>query len=189
MSDELSLSNSTGCLCLVLTCPASGYVYRNSRTAIIGPIRLFSPIISRIFPESFLASSLLTGLAKVRVRHAERGEMNKYRRIEVKAFSRRVTIVSGEWPRGFSPAKPPHAEADVSLDNTNLCEPVEPDSPEGQLILVEAVRSLERRLSPQARATIRAGEHNFANRNLHLGLQSFYRLVWPKALRFSRKEK
>ena len=43
----------------------------------------------------------------------------------------------------------------VLVSDNDLCEPVEPDSPEGQQILVEAVRSLERRLSPEARATIR----------------------------------
>jgi len=120
--------------------------------------------------------------------------LNKYRRIEVKAFSRRVTIVSGEWPRDFSIAKPLPTEDDVSLDDTNICEPVEPDSPEGQVILVEAVCSLERRLSPEARATIRAGQNTFApkrlNRNaLCLKLQSFYQSIFPKALRSAPKEK
>ena len=82
--------------------------------------------------------------------------MEKYRRIEVNAFRRRVTILSGEWRPGDS-FKAPSEQTDheVSLDDTDSCEPVEPDSPEGQLILVEAVRSLERRLSPEARATIR----------------------------------
>jgi hypothetical protein len=120
--------------------------------------------------------------------------LNKYRRIEVKAFNRRVTIVSGEWPRDFSIAKPSATEDDVSLDDPNLCEPVEPDSPEGQVILVEAVRSLERRLSPEARATIRNGQDTFAPKRLKqnafcLKLQSFYQSVFPKALRFARKEK
>ena len=115
--------------------------------------------------------------------------MSKYRRIEVNAFGRRVTIVSSEWPRDLSNAKPSHIGDDISLDDTNLCEPVEPDSAEGQLILVEAVRSLERRLLPEARATIRAGENNLAYRKFYLKLQSFYRVVLPKALRFARKEK
>ena len=139
--------------------------------------------------------------------------MKKYRRIEVNAFRRRVTIVSGEWPQdgfddarkdllaygsfaGETPALPALAaqtEEGVSLDDTDSCEPVEPDSPEGQLI-VEAVRSLERRLSPEARATICAGQElaapNRSNRNgFFLKLQSFYQIVCPKALRFARKEK
>src|SRR6266581_6484149 len=87
--------------------------------------------------------------------------MTKYRRIEVNAFRRRVTIVSGEWPRdGFDaaredllacgsfaaetpalPALATQTEDGVSLDDTDVCEPVEPDSPEGQLLLIEAVRS------------------------------------------------
>jgi hypothetical protein len=118
----------------------------------------------------------------------------KYRRIEVKASNRRVTIVSGEWPRDFSSAKPSNTEDDVSLADTNLCEPVEPDSPEGQLILVEAVRSLERRLSPEARATIRANQDTLpssrSNRNgFYRKLETFYQLTCATALRFARKEK
>lgn len=80
--------------------------------------------------------------------------MKKYRRIEVNAFRRRVTIVSGAWPRDGFDVPPAETTNEVSLDDSDVCEPVEPDSPEGQLILVEAVRSLERRLSPQTRATI-----------------------------------
>jgi hypothetical protein len=118
----------------------------------------------------------------------------RYRRIEVKAFNRRVTIVSGEWPRDFSNAKPSHPGDDVSFADTNLGEPVEPDSPEGQLILVEAVRSLERRLSPEARATIRADQDTLAsshsNRNgFYRKLEAFYQLTCATALRFARKEK
>ena len=118
----------------------------------------------------------------------------KYRRIEVNAYRRRVTIVSGEWPRNTSVPQPSQTEEGVSLDDTDACEPVEPTSPEGQLILVEAVRSLERRLSPEARATIYAGQNthapNGSKRNgFHLKLQSFYQSICPKALRFARKEK
>lgn len=40
------------------------------------------------------------------------------------------------------------------MNDSDSGEPVAPDSPEGQLILVEAVRSLERRLSPETRATL-----------------------------------
>lgn len=81
--------------------------------------------------------------------------MPKYRRIEVNAFRRRVTVVSGEWPRNPSVPHPSQTEEDVSLDDTDACEPVEATSPEGQLLLVEAVRSLERRLSPEALAMLR----------------------------------
>lgn len=120
--------------------------------------------------------------------------MKKYRRIEVNAFRRRVTIVSGEWPREISDAQPAQTDNGVSLIDTDICEPVAPDSPEGQLILVEAVRSLERRLSPEARATICAGQNalapNGSNGNgFYLKLQSFYQLICPKGLRFARKEK
>jgi hypothetical protein len=83
--------------------------------------------------------------------------VKKYRRVEINAYRRRVTImsgVSGEWPRDSFAVPPAETTNEVSLDDTDACEPVEPDSPEGQLILVEAVRSLERRLSPETRATI-----------------------------------
>ena len=120
--------------------------------------------------------------------------LSKYRRIEVNAFRRRVTIVSGEWSRDLDFAQPTQTDDGVSLNETDLCEPVEPDSPEGQLILVEAVRSLERRLSPGARAAIRADHNTPApqrpkQNGFYLKLQSFYQLICPKALRFARKEK
>jgi hypothetical protein len=81
--------------------------------------------------------------------------LKKYRRIELNAFRRRVTIISGVWPSnsfGETAAKPADG---VSLDDTVVCEPVKPESAEGQLILMEAVRSLERRLSPETLATMR----------------------------------
>jgi hypothetical protein len=117
----------------------------------------------------------------------------KYRRIEVNAFRRRVTIVSGEWPRDSFDAEPAQTD-DVGLNDTDSCEPVTPDSPEGQVILVEAVRSLERRLSPETRAAMCAPQDalaaNCSIRNgLYLKLHSFYELICPKALRFVRKEK
>ena len=124
--------------------------------------------------------------------------MKKYRRIEVNAFRRRVTIVSGEWPREIPldivAAQPAQTDDEVALNDTDACESVEPDSPEGQLLLVEAVRSLERRISPEARATICAGQNalapNGSNRNgFYLKLQSFYQLICPNAMRFARKEK
>ncbi len=120
--------------------------------------------------------------------------MKKYRRIEVNASRRRVTIVSGEWPRDIIDAQPAQSDDDVSLNYRDLCDPVEADSPEGQLILIEAVRSLEQRLTPEARATICADQNtlapNHSNRNgFYLKLQSFYQSIRPRALRFARKEK
>ena len=93
--------------------------------------------------------------------------MKKYRRIEVNAYQRRVTVVSGEWPPDdLSEAQAGQTDDGVSLDDTDACEPVSPDSPEGQLILVEAVRTLEQRLMPETRATIGARPNSIvANRN------------------------
>jgi hypothetical protein len=121
--------------------------------------------------------------------------LKKYRRIEVNAYRRRVTVVSGEWRPGdvFDTQPAPPAD-EVSLNDSDDCEPVEPDSAEGQAILVEAMRTLERRLSPEARALICAGQDplapNGSNQNgFLLRLQSFYQLICGKALRFVRKEK
>lgn len=90
--------------------------------------------------------------------------LSKYRRIEINAYRRRVTVVSGEWRLGDVFDTPPsQIDDEVSLNDNDSCEPIEPDSPEGQQILIEAVRSLERRLLPDARATIRdmsKGTHN-----------------------------
>ena len=120
--------------------------------------------------------------------------MKRYRRIEVNAYRRRVTVVSGEWPREDFDTPPAQADDEVSLKDIDVCEPVEPDSPEGQLILVEAVRSLERRLSPEARALLCDGQNTLAsngsNQNgFYLRLQSFFQSVCPGALRFARREK
>ena len=128
--------------------------------------------------------------------------MKKYRRIEVNAYHRRVTVVSGEWPVGQTVSLPsqadslcyPQTDDGVSLNDSDACEPVAPDSPEGQLILIEAVRTLEQRLTPETRATIRVAQETLAasnsNRNgFYLKLQSFFRSVRPSVLRLARKEK
>src|SRR5438128_8276727 len=95
--------------------------------------------------------------------------VSKYRRIEVNAYQRRVTVVSGEWrPGDVFDAPPAQTDDSVSLDDTDSCEPVEPDSPEGQLILVEAVRSLEQRLTPEARAMICPGQNTLAPNDLNM---------------------
>ena len=104
--------------------------------------------------------------------------MRKYRRVEINAYRRRVTIVSGEWSRdGFS--EPSKSTYGGSRNDTNSCNPVEPDSPEGQLMLVEAVSSLERRISPNARQLISAGEEALASnrrtlKRLYNWLRSFF---------------
>ena len=120
--------------------------------------------------------------------------MTKYRRIEVNAFRRRVTIVSGEWPRDAFDTQPARTDDGLSLNDIDSCEPIAPDSPEGQLILVEAVRSLERRLSPESRMLISVGQNSLPvigpDRNhTYSRLQSLYQFICPKAFRFARKEK
>ena len=113
--------------------------------------------------------------------------MKKYRRIEVNAYRRRVTVVSGEWPRD-SVAALAQAGEEVSLNDADQCEPIEPDSPEGQLILAEAMLSLQRRLSPETQAATCgvevSSDLNPANHNvLFRRLQAFSQFIWPKSLR------
>src|SRR5262247_928971 len=104
--------------------------------------------------------SLLGSRRCVECGPSERSRMKKYRRIEVNAYQRRVTVVSGEWPPDdLSKAESGQTDDGVSLDDSDACEPVSPDSPEGQVILVEAVRTLEQRLTPETRATIGAGQN------------------------------
>ena len=106
--------------------------------------------------------------------------MSKYRRIEINAYHRKVTVVSGEWrPGDVFEAQPAQTDNKVTLNDSGSCEPVEPDSPEGQLILVEAVRSLEQRLSPAARTLISPGHNDLASRRsmfkrICLSLRSFF---------------
>jgi len=108
--------------------------------------------------------------------------VKKYRRVEINAFRRSVTIVSSEWPRYSLDVRPTETTDEVSLNESDVREPVEPDSPEGQLILVEAVRSLERRLLPEALVTIcghrNASNPNDPNRNyFYLKLRSIYDFI------------
>ncbi len=70
--------------------------------------------------------------------------MKKHRRIEITAFRRRVTIVSGTSPADT-------ADAEVWLNDADSSETIEPDSAEGQRILMEAVRLLEEKLSQNRR--------------------------------------
>ena len=71
--------------------------------------------------------------------------MKTYRRIEITAFRRRVTIVSGE-----PTADSPNSEG-VCINDADLPETITTESAEGQRILIEAVRLLEEKFINQAR--------------------------------------
>ena len=77
--------------------------------------------------------------------------MKKYRRIEITAFRRRVTIVSGE---SLADNQSAQTETDVWLEETDSPDTIETESAEGQEILIEAVRVLEQKLSDRARRAI-----------------------------------
>jgi len=81
--------------------------------------------------------------------------VNKYRRIEINAYRRRTTVISGEWnPHEASATQGVETDDGVSLVDRDLGESIASDSPEGQLLLVEAVQSLQSQLSPEARAAL-----------------------------------
>ena len=72
--------------------------------------------------------------------------MKKYRRIEITAFRRRVTIVSG-----VSETADTQPDEDVCINDADSSETIEFESAEGQRILTEAVRLLEEKLSNHER--------------------------------------
>jgi hypothetical protein len=84
--------------------------------------------------------------------------------------------------------------SEVWLNDAGSEEAIEISSPEGQLILGEAIRSLERRLSPDARSamcsfpgpiTLQASNRN----RLCLKLYSLYRRTCFRAMRIALKRK
>jgi len=74
--------------------------------------------------------------------------MKRYRRIEITAFRRRVTIVSGE------PSADRQTDEEVCINNADSQKTITPESVEGQEILIEAVRLLEEKIDKQACRTI-----------------------------------
>lgn len=73
--------------------------------------------------------------------------MKRYRRIEITAFQKRVTVVSGEW-KVETPANDDRGFA----NDPGSQETIEPESAEGKRILTEAIRMLEEKLANQHRA-------------------------------------
>ncbi len=69
--------------------------------------------------------------------------MKTYRRIEITAFRRRVTIVSGKQAGENTDEQ---TNTDVLLNNIGTQEIIEMESEEGQAILSEAVRLLKEKL-------------------------------------------
>jgi len=113
-----------------------------------------------------------------------------HRRIEITAFRRRVTITSGAAYCGEHLSS---TDEGVSVKDVDSGESIEFESAEGQLILADAVRSLERRLSPEARGAagvmLSPPPTRSSSRNgFCVMLQFFCRLFHNKAARF-RKEK
>ncbi len=67
--------------------------------------------------------------------------MKKYRRIEITAFRRRVTVVSGE------PVAATQNGKEICINDCDSSETIETESVEGQRILLEAVRLIEEKIS------------------------------------------
>ncbi len=66
--------------------------------------------------------------------------MKTYRRIEITAFRRRITIVSG---------KSKTADEDVCINDADSPEAIKLESAEGRRILIEAVRLLNEKLADE----------------------------------------
>lgn len=81
--------------------------------------------------------------------------MKKYRRIELTAFRRRVTIVSSHSTVG-------PGEADPSVNDSESQETIAAGSDEGREILIEAVRFLEDKISKQR---LQESEPDLSNTN------------------------
>lgn len=84
--------------------------------------------------------------------------MRRYRRIEITAFQKRVTVVSGEWKVETS------ANDGGSDNDTGSRQTIEPESTEGQRILTEAVRMLEEDLGIQHPCKPRLTGHDQATK-------------------------
>src|SRR5262245_15283970 len=117
-----------------------------------------------------------------------------HRRIEVNAFRRRVTVVSGEWPRDDFDAQLVRIDEEVLLNDLDSSETVTVDSPEGQLIIAEAVRSLEQRLTLNARSTIPVAQNvtapNGSRRNAFcVKMELLYQLIRQQARRATRSRR
>ena len=70
--------------------------------------------------------------------------MKKYRRIEITAFRRRVTIISGKLTADKSEER---TDEGVWLNDADTQEAIEAESAEGRQILTEALRVLEEKLA------------------------------------------
>jgi hypothetical protein len=126
--------------------------------------------------------------------------VKSYRRIEITAFRRRVTVVSGEFglgPSGGRPSPAVGADDRVSLGDLDSGESIGVESPEGQILIAEAVRLLERCLYAEARATTSSScaapgppeglRPPTRQTEFHLKLRSLARAVTWR--RFLRKER
>ena len=72
--------------------------------------------------------------------------MKKYRRLEITAFRRRVTIVSGD-----ASANKTESSEEVCINDAETNEAIEPESAEGQRVLLEAVHLLQEKLSDRTK--------------------------------------
>lgn len=70
--------------------------------------------------------------------------MKKYRRIEITAFRRRVSLVSGEHKAVTQ------TDEDVCINDAESQDTIEMRSAEGQAILLNAIRILEENLQTDA---------------------------------------
>lgn len=119
--------------------------------------------------------------------------VRKYKRIEITAFRHRVTVNSINSGPNSSCEREPRMEEGVRLNDADSGDQIPFQSEEGQIIIADAVRSLERRLTPETRAAIsmRAtlAQQPAKRTSFFFKLQSLFQFVRPNVSRLTRKEK
>jgi hypothetical protein len=118
--------------------------------------------------------------------------VRKYKRIEITAFRRRLTVNSVNGPNS-SCERGPRMEEGVWLNDADSGDQIPFQSEEGQIIIADAVRSLERHLTPEMRTafSMRApvAQQPAKRGGLCFKLQSLFHFVRPNVSRLTRKEK
>ena len=118
--------------------------------------------------------------------------MGHYRRIEVTAFRRRVVMTSGGINTDARGDQAPLCEERVWLNDADSGEGIEVESAEGQLILADAVRSLQQLLptEPTSEHTIPMARPCSFGRSVYSKLCRLRRTIMhPKSLSLTQKEK
>jgi hypothetical protein len=124
---------------------------------------------------------------------AKETNVRKYKRIEITAFRRRVTVNSVNGELNNSCDREPRIAESVWLNDADSGDQIPFQSEEGQMIIADAVRSLERRLTLETRAALSMPatlvQQPARRTRIFFRLQSIFHFACPNALPLTRKEK